>query len=148
MNQDLSKNFREINVILDLLGDVYKNKLPKKLKKLFNDDEDKSYDPGITIADFRAGKMLEDTKIILAILYVNYWSAIEQKTEYMKELKALDEKYEEEHKLVLHEIFPKIEPDKKVEPNVEETQITETKKSGIAQMIMEILEKIKAIFKK
>ena len=35
MNQDLSKNFREINVILDLLGDVYKNKLPKKLKKLF-----------------------------------------------------------------------------------------------------------------
>ena len=72
MNQDLSKNFREINVILDLLGDVYKNKLPKKLKKLFNDDEDKSYDPGITIADFRAGKMLEDTKIILAIFYVNY----------------------------------------------------------------------------
>lgn len=148
MSQELSKNLREVNVILDLLGDAYKNKLPRKLKKLFKEDEDKSYDPGITIEDFRAGRMLKDTKTILAILYVNYWSNLEQKTEYMKELKAIDEKYEEEHKLVLHEIFPKIEPDKKIEHNIEETQITETKKTGIAQMIMEILEKIKAIFNK
>ena len=148
MSQELSKNLREVNVILDLLGDAYKNKLPRKLKKLFKEDEDKSYDPGITIEDFRAGRMLKDTKTILAILYVNYWSNLEQKTEYMNELRELDKKYEEEHKLVLNEIFPKVEPDKKIEPNIEETQITETKKTGIAQRIMEILEKIKAIFNK
>lgn len=152
MSQELSKNLKEVNVILDLLGDAYKDKLPKKLKKLFKEDEDKSYDPGITIADFRAGRMLKDTKTILAILYVNYWAGLEQKTEFMDELRAIDKKYEEEHKLVLNEIFPKVEPYKKVEsniePNIEETQITEAKKSGIAQKIIEILEKIKAIFNK
>lgn len=148
MKQDLSKNFREVNIILDLLGNTYKSKLPKKLKSLFDEMEEKTYNPAITIEDFRAGNLLEETKTLLSILYVNYWAGENKKTQYMEELKSIDEKCKEGQKLVLHEIFPEIKPDTKVEPNNEEKQITETKKSGIAQMIMELLEKIKAIFKK
>ena len=145
MKKDLSKNYREVNIILDLLGAQYKNKVPKKMRTLFVKAEDKSYSPEITLDDFYAGNYSEDTKTILAILNINYWSGIEQKNKYMDRIKELDAKYREEHKPELNELFPKKEYEP-VEPNNTEKQIAE--KTGFTQTIMEILEKIKSLFKK
>ena len=147
MNQDLSKNYSEINEILDLLGDSFKTKIPSKLKNMFIEKADKTYSPGLTINDFYAGKYMEETKIILSILFINYWSDANEKQEYMDKLKKLDEEYNEKHKLVLNEIFPKIEA-KPVEPNEEEKQITNTEKTGFMKIIMDLLDKNKDIIKK
>ena len=83
MEKDLSKSYKEVNVILDLLGTQYKNRVPKKMRTLFLQSEDKTYSPEITLDDFYAGNYLEDTKTILAILNINYWSNMEQKSKYM-----------------------------------------------------------------
>ena len=100
MKKDLSKNYKELNLILDLLGDDYKLKVPKKMRELFVAREDKNYNPQLTLEDFFEGNYLEDTKIILAALGIKYWSSPEEKSEYMETLRALDEQYKEEHKLV------------------------------------------------
>ena len=65
----------------------------------------------------------------------------------MSTLRQLDEQYKEENKLVLNEIFPKREY-KSIEPNNEEKQIVEKGKNSFSQKIMEILERLKNIFKK
>ena len=145
MEKDLSKSYKEVNVILDLLGAQYKNKVPKKMRTLFLQSEDKTYSPEITLDDFYAGNYLEDTKTILAILNINYWSNMEQKSKYMDKIRELDAKYREEHRPELNELFPKKEYEP-VEPNYTEKQIAE--KTGFAQKIMEILEKLKSLFKK
>lgn len=145
MSKDLSKNYREINIILDILGKEYKNKLPRKIKELFDKGEDKNYLPGITEKDFLEGKYLEDTKIILSILNINYWSTPEKKYEYMETLRKLDEEYNEKHKLVLQEIFPDKDRFSNLAPIEKENQITDNKKTGIVQTI---LDKIKNILKK
>lgn len=149
MEKDLSKNYREVNLILDLLGNSYKNKVPSKMQELFNKGEDKNYFPELTIEDFYSGRYLKETKTILSILYINYWSDLEDKNKYMETLRKLDEQYNEEHKLVLNEIFPSKEKNsEKIEPNDKEKQIVETKNNGIGSLIINILDKIKGLFKK
>ncbi len=145
MIKDLSKNYREVNIILNIMGDVYKNKLPKKIKELFNEFEDKNYSPTITKQDFLDGKYLDDTKVILSILNINYWMAPEEKNEYMENLRRLDEEYNEKHKLVLQEIFPDKDRFKNLAPIETDSGIAENKKSNILQTI---LDKIKNILKK
>lgn len=147
MNENIGRSYKEVNEILDLLGDTYKDKVPKKMKELFDKAEDKTYSPELTINDFSSGKLLEETKTILTILYINYWSTIEEKNQYMDQIKKIDEENKEKNKIVLNELFPE-KVYKEIEPNEVEKQITDTKKSGISQIIMDILEKIKAIFKK
>ncbi len=145
MEKNLSKNYREVNLILDLLGNTYKNKVPNKMKELFDKGEDKNYSPEITMDDFYAGKYLKETKTILSILYINYWSNLEEKNKYMDALRKLDEQYKEEHKLVLNEIFPSKDKFEDMKPIEKESQITDNKKSNI---VSTILEKIKSLLKK
>lgn len=145
MNKDLSRNYREVNIILEILGSEYKKKLPKKIKELLSQAEDKTYFPKLTEEEFLSGNYLEDTKIILSILNINYWSTPEKKNEYMETLRTLDEQYKEKHKLVLNEIFPDKDRFKNLKPIETENQITDNKKSGIVQTI---LDKIKSILKK
>lgn len=145
MKKDLSKNYKELNLILDLLGDDYKLKVPKKMRELFVAREDKNYNPQLTLEDFFEGNYLEDTKIILAALGIKYWSSPEEKSEYMETLRALDEQYKEEHKLVLQEIFPDKDRFKNLKPIETENQFVDNKKTGIVQTI---LDKIKSILKK
>ena len=145
MNEDLSKNYREVNIILDILGDEYKNKLPKKMRKLFEMKEDKTYSPKITKQDFLDGNYQDNTKIILSILNIIYWTAPENKYRYMETLRQLDEQYKENHKLVLREIFPDKDRYKNLAPVETENQITNNKKTNIIQVI---LDKFKSILKK
>ena len=145
MSKDLSKNYREVNIILDIIGNEYKNKVPKKMRKLFEEAEDKNYLPNITKQDFLDGNYLEDTKVILSILNINYWSDPEKKYKYLETLRKLDEQYNEEHKLVLQEIFPEKDRFQNLAPIETENKITDNKKTGIVQSI---LDKIKNILKK
>lgn len=148
MEKDLSRSYKEINIILDILGDEYKNKVPKKMKELFKVGQDKEYSPNLTLNEFLEGNYLEDTKIILSALNINYWCTSEQKNEYMETLRKIDEQYKEEHKIVLNEIFPNKDRFENIETNDTETQIVEAKKGGIAQIISNLLDKIKNLFRK
>ena len=64
MNENINRSYKEVNEILNLMGDSYKNRVPKKMKTLFDKAEDKNYEPGITLDDF----MHNETKKILIIL--------------------------------------------------------------------------------
>ncbi len=147
MNENINRSYKEVNEILNLMGDSYKDRVPKKMKTLFDKAEDKNYEPGITLDDFMAGKMLDETKTILTILYINYWADLNEKNQYMDKIRKIDEENKDKNKIVLNELFPE-KVYKEIEPNEVEKQITDTKKSGISQIIMDILEKIKSIFNK
>ena len=70
-----------------------------------------------------------------------------EKNQYMDKIRKIDEENKDKNKIVLNELFPE-KVYKEIEPNEVEKQITDTKKSGISQIIMDILEKIKSIFNK
>lgn len=104
---DFSNNYREVNIILDLLGNDLKNKLPKKLISFLNKYENKKYNPQITLDDLFNEKISKDTIVLISMLYINYWtSSKEEKEEYMELLRKKDKEYLEKNKLILHEVFP------------------------------------------
>lgn len=90
--KDLSKSYREINIILDLLGDEFNNKIPKSMKNFFLKNEDKNYNPKITLEDVFNQNILPETSSLVAILYINYWTENSvEKDKYMNIIKEHDE---------------------------------------------------------
>ncbi|MBR3512065.1 MAG: hypothetical protein IKN74_03805 [Clostridia bacterium] len=84
--KDLSKVYSELNQIINVLGDNYRNALPKKLIKFLNDHEDKSYKPSINIInDEFVGIAYKETYFLLSIFYVNYWCKPEDKERLVSE---------------------------------------------------------------
>ncbi len=74
MENSLKIAYSEVNQILDILGDNYKEKIPKKIIKVFKEKQDKNYK-----VEFNKNMKLEDLKIsrtaliIISILNLKYW---------------------------------------------------------------------------
>lgn len=74
MRKNLSKTYREINIMLDLLGDEFKARLPKSMIPFFKEHEDKSYNPKITLSDDGFSENIQtDTFVLMSMMYINYW---------------------------------------------------------------------------
>lgn len=85
MKKDLSKTYREINIMLDLLGDAFKERLPKTMIPFFKEHEDKSHNPKITLTEKGFSKNLQtDTFVLMSMMYINYWCENPDEKEELK----------------------------------------------------------------
>lgn len=147
--ENLSKSYKEINIILNLLGQEFSNKIPNSMKDFFIRNEDKDYNPNISLEDVFSQNILPETSSIIAILYINYWTETqEEKEKYM----SIIREYDEEKRKEVFNIFdnPKneiiTENNNTIEENIEEKQlIGNVEKPGLKDKIIEILEKLKSL---
>lgn len=153
METTLNNAYAEVNQILDKLGRKYKNKVPRKLLKLFKEQQNLEYK-----------KILEKTKkvenlqisrtalIIISILNLKYWEKDEEKKKKLKKQYLENEKkYQETIKLgrengwlninSANNVKEVLNDERSIENNNKNSLIIERNKFSI-------IDKIKNFFKK
>jgi hypothetical protein len=136
--------YAEIDEILNLLEDDYRERVPKKVRDFFKEEKIKDYHPEIDIEKPLIEQNLKrETMVLLAILNLNYWCENEEeKQRFLNELdKNEEEKKELEEKYNPDNLFKK-KQDESTENNL---QIVEYKKPNFIQIL---LTKIKKILKR
>ena len=137
--------YSEVDEILNLLEDKYKNKIPEKIRNFFKEEKDPNYRVSIDIDRPLIEQNLQrDTFVFLAILYLNYWcESDEEKQKYINELaenekekKELEEKYNPDN-LFKNRINSKSEKGL----HEENLQIIEYKKPNFIQRLLEKIAK-------
>lgn len=87
MDRNIRKAYSEIYEILNLMDNTYTEKIPYKVKKLFQEEKDNTFKPYINIEiPLEEQNLQNDTYTILAILYINYWYESEQERQELIEL--------------------------------------------------------------
>lgn len=136
--------YAEIDEILNLLEDDYREMVPKKVRDFFKEEKMKDYHPEIDIEKPLIEQNLKrETMVLLAILNLNYWCENEEeKQSFLDELdKNEEEKNELEEKYNPDNLFKK-KQDESIQNNL---QIIEYKKPNFIQRL---LTKIKKFFKR
>lgn len=80
MDIALKNAYKEVSIILDLLGEEYKLKIPKPLLKLFNENQNINYCPNINIDISR------EALTIISILNLKYWETNDKEIKRLKEI--------------------------------------------------------------
>ena len=124
MNKSTLEAYAEVDKILSLMDAKYIAEIPEKLRKMFREKKDHSYNKEI-VADkpLQEQKLNKETLSILAVLNYNYWCNDENRK------KELIKIYEENEKKHQEELRKKYNPDDifKQERNYENLSIIETK---------------------
>ena len=108
------KTYTEMYEILNILGENYINKLPKKMYDLIDSQRDLEYKPNLIMENgmLNESAISRETIALFAVLNVQYFVEDENlKQEYMKVLKDNEKKYQLELK-------EKYNPDKIFENNL------------------------------
>lgn len=138
--------YAEIDEILNLLEDNYRERVPKKVRDFFKEEKMKDYHPEIDIEKTLIEQNLKrETMVLLAILNLNYWCENEEeKQRFLNELdKNEEEKKELEEKYNPDNLFKK---EKQIKILKEEnTSLIEYKKTN---MLKRVFEKIMNFFKR
>ena len=97
ITKEYAEAYAEIDEILGYLPDEYVNKIPVKLREFYKKAKDKEYvskiDPYKTLDN---QDMKHTTKVLLTIIYREYWCNEEEKSELDKILVKNDQKHEAE----------------------------------------------------
>ncbi|OKZ56463.1 MAG: hypothetical protein BHV99_05880 [Clostridium sp. 26_21] len=138
--------YAEIDEILNLLENDYREKVPKKVRDFFKEEKMKDYHPEIDIEKPLIEQNLKrETMVLLAILNLNYWCENEEeKQSFLDELdKNEEEKKELEEKYNPDNLFKK---EKQIKILKEEnTSLIEYKKTN---MLKRVFERIINFFKR
>ena len=150
MENNLSKAYTEVLLILSYMEQKYVDMIPKKLLELFNEEKDKNYQPNINPNISLAEQNLQrKTLTLLAMLNLNYWCKNEnEKQEMLKMYSENDKKIEAEMRERYNpdNLFKKREKvEQKDEAKEESTEIIEYKEQNIFK---KILDRIMLFFKK
>lgn len=138
--------YAEIDEILNLLEDDYRERVPKKVRDFFKEEKMKDYHPEIDIEKPLIEQNLKrETMVLLAILNLNYWCENEKEKQHFlnesdkneEEKKELEEKYNPDN------LFKK---EKQIKILKEEnTSLIEYKKTN---MLKRVFERIINFFKR
>lgn len=107
--KDLSKVYKEVNIILDLLSVNHSSRVPQAMKNFFVEHQDNNYNPNITLDNLFNHTVQPETVSIITILYIKYWTENENEKE---KLMSIIRKYDEEQREKSLNIF-KTENNKK-----------------------------------
>ena len=141
MENNLSKAYTEVLLILSYMEQKYIDMIPKKLLELFNEEKDKNYQPNINPNISLAEQNLQrKTLALLAMLNLNYWCKDENEKQEMLKM------YSENDKKIEAEMRERYNPDNlfKKRENVEQndevkeecTDIIEYKEQNIFKKIL------------
>ena len=145
---DTMMAYSEVYEILNLLDKDYKEKVPDKVRRFFEEERLKEYKPEIdTDTPLIDQNLKRETIVLLAILNLNYWCETpEEKQEILDELsnnekekKELLEKYNQDN------LFNKKQNKANEEPMQESTELIVYKETNF---VIKLLNKIKQLFKK
>lgn len=143
--------YAEIDEILNLLEDKYREKVPEKVRTFFKEEKMVDYKPTIDVnTPLIQQNLKRETIVLLAILNINYWCENEEERQFFlnelakneEEKKRLEEKYNPDN-LFKNKNNNDVSPDKIVEP--QNISMVEYNKQGIFKRI---LDKITRFFKK
>ena len=141
--------YSEVHKILSLLEDEYVKKVPVKIKKFFEEERMKDYNPDIKVdIPLTEQNLKRETMVLLAILNLNYWcSSEEEKRSFLNELAENEkEKKELEERYNPDNLFKNRAKNSNVNDLYEENlQMIEYKKPNFIQRL---LGKIAKFFKK
>lgn len=148
MQDQYLKAFSEVEQIIALMPEGLQKKIPEKFKNILSTWKDRNYAPNIQ-EPFEQCNIMEETKIILAVIYRDFLCSEEEK----KEIKLKDSQKLMEYEKELRE---KYNPDdifknkKNNQIKMEETQSEETAMVEYKEKIFykKLFDKIKHLFKK
>lgn len=140
--------YAEIDEILNLLEDKYREKVPEKVRTFFREEKMPEYTPTIDVnIPLIEQNLKRETIVWLAILNINYWCENEEEKQFF--LNELDKNEEEKKK-----IEEKYNPDNLFK-NKQERMINESMQTGQdlivykeTSFISKLLNKIKQLFRK
>lgn len=106
MENDLLKAYAEVDEILSLMDNKYIEKIPVKMRKIFENERQKDYNPEIKVnIPLDEQNLQRKTFAILAMLNLNYWCEDEE------EKQKLIQVYTENDKIREEELREKYNPD-------------------------------------
>lgn len=89
MTIEYKQSLTELNMILHLMDKAYFDKLPSKFLTFLESNMDETYIPNISKdIPINEQELKKDTKVLLSLLYRNYWCDNEKKAE-LKEKDAI-----------------------------------------------------------
>lgn len=93
----ISEGISEVLVILKNIDTIYTEKLPQKFKDFLNKNQSNTYIPNIDFSkELKDMELKKETRNILELMYLNYWSTPEEKKEFIGILNENERKYQEE----------------------------------------------------
>lgn len=148
MQEQYLKAFSEVEQIIALMPEGLQKKIPEKFKNILSTWKDKNYVPFIQ-EPFEECNIMEETKIILAVIYRDFLCSEKEK----EEIKLRDSQQLQEYEKELRE---KYNPDdifknkKNNQIKIEETQSEETAMVEYKEknFLQKLFDKIKHLFKK
>lgn len=140
--------FSEIDLIIDNMEDEYVNKIPNKLRKFIKENKKNNYIPNIdSNKSLEEQRLQKETKILLSILYMNYWCENEEEKKKLLEKFAENENIKEaelKEKYNIENIY-KRNISKSIETEQQENSLQVYKEDGIFKKIW---NKIISFFRK
>ena len=139
--------YKQLITILNNIEPEYKEKIPKKLVKLFEENSAENYEFHLDLTrPLQEQELNSKTLALLAMLNLNYWCETEEeKQELIKHYTENERKYQEElrKKYNTDNIFQKNNKENKQEETTEQqVALVEHRESVIRKLI----NKIKSIF--
>lgn len=151
VSAEFSEGISETLDILKHVDKIYTDKIPKKFKEFLEKNQLKNYIPNLDYSKkINEIHIKEETKDILAVIYMNYWCTSQEKSDYIKLLNENEKKYraylELEEKYNTDNLFRKtIRQDENIEGTVtNEVAIVKNNES----LFKKICDKILNIFKR
>ena len=149
MENNLSKAYAEVLLILSYMEQKYIDMIPKKLLELFNEEKDKNYQPNINPNISLAEQNLQrKTLTLLAMLNLNYWREDEKEKQELIAIYAENDRKKEEElreKYNPDNLFKKKEKREKVEEPQESTALIEYKEE---KFFKRLINKIISFFRR
>lgn len=149
MENNLSKAYAEVLLILSYMEQKYIDMIPKKLLELFDDEKDKNYQPNINLNISLAEQNLQrKTLTLLAMLNLNYWCEDEKEKQELIAIYAENDRKKEEElreKYNPDNLFKKKEKKEKVEEPQESTALIEYKEE---KFFKRLINKIISFFRR
>lgn len=94
--ESIETTYAEVYNILNVLGDKYKNKVPKKFIEFLDDNRNKDYSLKIDEKNYESINISRDALTIISILNLNYWVESEdEKQALIEKYKKNDEEFQE-----------------------------------------------------
>lgn len=143
--------YSEVYSILNLLGDSYINKIPRKALDIIKNERNMNYNPKYDFSiDINSQDIKRETKAMIALLRLSYWcTSEEEKIKLSNQFKENEKRYQEllKAKYNTDNLFKNKNTMKNIKEEVKTKQIfmVEYKEKNFLQ---KIFDKIKHIFKK
>ena len=97
MENDLLKAYAEVDEILSLMENKYIEKIPVKMRKMFENERQKDYNPEIKVnIPLDEQNLQRKTFAILAMLNLNYWCEDEEEKQKLIQVYTENDKIREE----------------------------------------------------